>query len=204
MDINQKPVSGAFIFIDNRKTNIITDEKGFYKIKVSPKAKFITAFTLMNGVSKAEIGGRTTINFGLKGSAGSSKTEVGNTGNDETVDVGYGTIKKKDMTTSVGKIDATNKRYSSYTNIYDMLRGEIPGVQVIGKSIMIQGPSSINLSTEPLLVVDGVIVNSIDDISPQMVKSIEVLKGAAASIYGSRGSNGVILINMRGAPERKK
>jgi TonB-dependent SusC/RagA subfamily outer membrane receptor len=93
---------------------------------------------------------------------------------------------------------------NTHQNIYEMIRGEIPGVQVTGKSIMIQGPSSINLSTEPLIVVDGVPTASIDDISPQMVKSIEVLKGAAASIYGSRGANGVILINMRGAPEKKK
>lgn len=204
LDINQKPVSGAFIFIDNQKTNTVTDEKGFYKIKVSPKAKSISAFTLMNGVSETEIGGRTLINFSLNASGSSNKAVVENPADDETVNVGYGSIKKKDLTTTVGKIDATNKKYSSYTNIYEMLRGEIPGVQVNGKSILIQGPSSINLSTEPLLVVDGVAVSSIDDISPQMVKSIEVLKGASASIYGSRGANGVILIYMRGAPEKRK
>lgn len=204
VDANQKPISGAIIFIDNQKTNIMTNEKGLYKIKVSPKAKFISAFTLMNGASEAEIGGRTMINFSLKTFASSGKAVVENPSNDETVNVGYGTMKRKNMTTSVGKIDATNKKYSSYTNMYDMLRGEIPGVQVTGKSIMIQGPSSINLSTEPLLIVDGVPVSSLDDISPQMVKSVEVLKGAAASIYGSRGANGVILIYMLGAPEKKK
>jgi TonB-dependent SusC/RagA subfamily outer membrane receptor len=203
-DVNQKPVSGVFIFIDNQKTNTVTDDKGFYKIKVSPKARSISAFTLKNGVSETEIGGRIMINFSLKGSATSGKTEIGNTRDDETVNVGYGTMKKKDLTTSVGKIDGTNKKYASYQNIYDMIRGEIPGVQVTGKSIMIQGPSSINLSTEPLFVVDGVTVTSIDEISPQMVKSIEVLKGASASIYGSRGANGVILIYLLGAPERKK
>lgn len=203
-DVNQKPVSGAIILIDNLKTNIVTDKKGFYKIKVSPKAKSISAFSLKQGVSETEIGGRTMINFSLIASASQGKAEFGNPADDETINVGYGTIKKKNLTTTVGKIDATNKKYSSYTNIYDMLRGKIPGVQVNGKSIMIQGPSSINLSTEPLLVVDGITVNSIDDISPQMVKSVEVLKGAAASIYGSRGANGVILIYMLGAPEKKK
>ena len=204
LDANEKPISGAVIFIDKQKTNIETDEKGFYKIKVSPKARRISAFAIMNGAGESEIGGRTTINFSLKGSATSSKTEVGNTGNDETVNVGYGTMKKKDLTTQVEKIDGTNEKYTSYKSIYDMIRGEIPGVQVTGKSILIQGPSSINLSTEPLLVVDGMPVSSIDDISPVMVKSIEVLKGAAASVYGSRGANGVILIYMRGAQDRKK
>jgi TonB-dependent SusC/RagA subfamily outer membrane receptor len=85
-----------------------------------------------------------------------------------------------------------------------MIRGEVAGVQVNGKSIRIQGPSSFNLSTEPLFVVDGIVVTSIDEISPQMVKSIDILKGSAASIYGSRGSNGVILINLIGSPDRKK
>ena len=77
-----------------------------------------------------------------------------------------------------------------------MLRGEVPGVQVNGTSIRIQGASSLTLSTEPLFVVDGVTVNSIDHILPQMVKSIQVLKGSSAAIYGSRGANGVLLINL--------
>jgi TonB-dependent SusC/RagA subfamily outer membrane receptor len=76
-------------------------------------------------------------------------------------------------------------------------------VQVNGKSIQIQGPSSINLSSEPLFVVDGMAVTSIDDIRPQQVKSIEILKGASASIYGSRGSNGVIMITLIGAEKKK-
>jgi TonB-dependent SusC/RagA subfamily outer membrane receptor len=66
---------------------------------------------------------------------------------------------------------------------------------VSGTSIKISGSSSLNASTEPLFVVDGIIVNSIEDISPQTVKSIEVLKGPDASVYGMRGANGVIVIN---------
>jgi TonB-dependent SusC/RagA subfamily outer membrane receptor len=77
-----------------------------------------------------------------------------------------------------------------------MIRGEVPGVQVNGTSIMIRGATTINSGTEPLFVVDGVPVMTVDNIQPQMVKSIQVLKGSAASIYGSRGSNGVIIINL--------
>jgi TonB-dependent SusC/RagA subfamily outer membrane receptor len=77
-----------------------------------------------------------------------------------------------------------------------MLRGEIPGVQVTGKSIMIRSTSTVNSGTEPLFIVDGVPVNSIDNIQPQLVKSIQVLKGSSAAIYGSRGSNGVIIITL--------
>lgn len=84
-----------------------------------------------------------------------------------------------------------------------MLRGEVPGVQVYGKSIKIQGASSFIASTEPLLVVDGVAVSTIDDIQPRMVKSIEVLKGSAATIYGARGANGVILITLKSSGDFK-
>jgi TonB-dependent SusC/RagA subfamily outer membrane receptor len=199
LDSNQKPISGAIILIDNNKTDIVTDEKGYYKIRVSSKARSISVFTLMNGVSETEISGKTLINFSMKSSATKGKPEAINSANEEIVNVGYGTSKRSDMTTSVGKIDGTKSKYASYQNIFDMIRGEIPGVQVNGASITIQGPSSINLSNQPLFVVDGTIVSSISDISPRMVKSIEVLKGASASIYGSRGSNGVILINLLGS-----
>jgi TonB-dependent SusC/RagA subfamily outer membrane receptor len=67
---------------------------------------------------------------------------------------------------------------------------------VIGKTITISGTSTTNTNNQPLIVVDGTIVTTIDDILPQMVKSIDLLKGAQASIYGSRGANGVLLINL--------
>ena len=117
LDAKQKPVEGAVIFIDKVKTNSVTDQQGYYKVKVRPDAKEVLVFTLFNGASEEVINGRTSIDFIITGK-----------------------------------------------------------------------------STEPLFVVDGVIVNSIDDISPQTVKSIEVLKGPAASVYGTRGANGVILI----------
>jgi len=102
----------------------------------------------------------------------------------------------------VSKIDGTNNRYAGYTNVYDMLRGQ-PGVQVSGTSIKIQGASSFMASTEPLIVVDGSPVSNIDHIQPSQVKSIEILKGSSATIYGSRGANGVILITLISAKDFK-
>ena len=202
-DAGYTPISGAIVLIDNQKSSIMTNNKGFYKVRVRPDAKLITIFTTKNGTSQAPINGRTTINFTLPVSSVSQKAGQTNQGNDESINVGYGTMQKKDLTTTVGKIDGQNKKFNSYSNIYDMIRGEVPGVQVNGKRILIEGSSSINLSTDPLFVVDGVTVNSIDDISPQTVKSIEILKGASASIYGSRGSNGVILITLIGSDRKK-
>jgi TonB-dependent SusC/RagA subfamily outer membrane receptor len=130
----------------------------------------------------------------MKISASTGKPEIKNFTGDETVNVGYGTAKKKDQTASIGTIDATNKKYASYSNIFQLLAG-VPGVHVSGKnSITVQGSNSFQMDTNPLFVVDDIIVKSIDCISPSMVKSITVLKGAAASIYGAEASNGVILI----------
>jgi TonB-dependent SusC/RagA subfamily outer membrane receptor len=81
-----------------------------------------------------------------------------------------------------------------------MLQGSVPGVMVNGDQVLIRGISSIILSNEPLFVVDGTPVSTISDISPQMVESIEVLKGPSSAIYGSRGANGAILVDLIGAP----
>jgi TonB-dependent SusC/RagA subfamily outer membrane receptor len=84
-----------------------------------------------------------------------------------------------------------------------MIRGRFPGVEVSGTSIKIMGSSSLNVSSEPTFVVDGVFVNDIGNISPQTVKSIEVLKGPAASVYGVKGANGVIVINLLTGKEKR-
>jgi TonB-dependent SusC/RagA subfamily outer membrane receptor len=201
VDAHNNPVSGAFILLNNKPTDITTSNNGSYKIRVKPSDTLITAFNMNAGLKDELINGRTTINFQLPGVVSTGGTKP-TRNDDEEVNVGYGTVKKSEMTTSVGKIDGTNKKYASYSNIYDMIKGEIPGVNVAGKKITIQGPTSFNLSTDPLILVNGIETSNIDDISPQQVKSIEVLKGSAASIYGSRGANGVILITLIGS-ERK-
>lgn len=201
-DLNNNPVSGAVILVNNKLADQTTDKNGFYKVRVKSSDTLITVFVINGALSEEPINGRTTINFRLGGTITSSSQKQQAKEGEQEYNIGYGTIKKSEMTTAVGKIDGTNKKYASYTNIYDMIKGEVPGVSVTGKRITIQGPGSFNLSTEPLIVVNGIASSSIDDISPLQVKSIEVLKGSAASIYGSRGANGVILITLIGA-ERK-
>ena len=78
-----------------------------------------------------------------------------------------------------------------------MIQGKCPGVKVEGQRIIIRGESTIYAGKDPLFIVDGATVNSIDWINPYDVKSIDILKDAAASIYGSRGANGVIIINLK-------
>jgi TonB-dependent SusC/RagA subfamily outer membrane receptor len=201
VDGTQAYVANAIVMIDGKKTDTFTNAKGYFKIKVTPGSSTIGILTT-NGILEEPLDGRKTINFTFQGSVAAQpgvKTDPG----DETVDIGYGSVKKKSMTGSVSKIDGTNPKYASYRSIYDMLRGEVPGVQVSGTSIRIQGASSLMLSTEPLFVVDGMVVNSIADIQPYTVKSIEILKGSSAAIYGSRGANGVILIKLVGGGDNK-
>ena len=111
------------------------------------------------------------------------------------VETGYGKEVKRKITTSVGEVKVDEK--VTYRNIYEMIQGKCPGVQVMGEKILIRGISSVNSSTDPLFVVDGQPTMDISNINPNDVKSISVLKDSAASIYGNRGANGVILITLK-------
>ena len=115
---------------------------------------------------------------------------------EEEVNIGYQKIKKKDSTAATAKLNV--ERGSGYSNIYEYLQGRVAGVEVVGTSIRIRGDHSINSSNEPLIIVDGMEVGDISDLSPEEVETIDVLKNAATTaLYGSRGANGVILITTR-------
>ena len=195
VDGTDAAVASAFIMIDGVKTDYVTDRNGNYKIKVSKDNTKIGVFTPTNGMIEEVIRGRTLINFRFTGSVpypNNAKTEIDN----EVIDVGYRNARKKTLTSPVSEIKGTKLKYSSYNNIYDLIRGEVPGVYVNGRSIMIRSTTTVNGSTEPMFVVDGVPVNTIDNIQPVDVRSISILKGSSAAIYGTRGSNGVIIINL--------
>jgi TonB-dependent SusC/RagA subfamily outer membrane receptor len=195
VDSERKPVEGAFIFIDEVKTDIVTDSKGMYTIKVLPIAKSLTILSLYGDVKEMEIDGNTVINLILDKTG--NKTGGSLQKESEIVDIGYGTAKKEKMVNSVPQTQGNNSRSKSYLNIFEMIKSEVPGVQVSGSSIQLQqGSGSLTSSTEPLFVLDGTIVNQINDIVPSQVSSISLLKGPAASIYGVRGANGVIVINL--------
>ena len=193
-DMNNQPVVNAVILVDTKNSGILTDSQGMYKIKVKPRATRIAVLKLSGGQTEEEIAGRTVINFKL---SDLYTTEAKDEPGDKMVNIGYGYAAKKDLTTSVRKIDASISKNANYSNIYEMLRGVDPSVQVNGNRVVIRGVGS-NSSTDPLFVVDGVVIPNIDNINPQLVKSIEILKGADASIYGARGANGVIMITQIG------
>lgn len=179
VDGNNNPVAGAAIFIDNKKTDIVTNQNGSYRIKIKQGAEEILVLSILSGASEQKIEGRTEINFVLSGEAG-------------------GTAPAQESSKALNIKDSA---VPVYQDIYDMIRGRVAGVEVSGKSIKIRGSNSLNVSTEPLFVVDGVITEDIDGISPESVSKIEVLKGPDASVYGTRGSNGVIIITRRTGKE---
>jgi TonB-dependent SusC/RagA subfamily outer membrane receptor len=97
----------------------------------------------------------------------------------------------------VNKIDGTNKKYASYHSIGDMIQREVSGARLNGTSVIIQDSKDLFGSVYALIVVDGVYMNELPDIQPAQVKSIEVLKGSSAAMYGSRGYGGVIIIKTK-------
>lgn len=198
-DADRYPVINAAILIDNIKTYAVTDERGFYKVKVKPGASRIGVISLNHGIIEEPINGRTRINFAFSVSTIGHGTGDYFRPEEEEINVGYGKVKRKNLTSSVYKINARSRQFTSFSSIYDMLQG-VPGVLVNKGQVFIRGISSRFIYNEPLFVVDGTPVNSISDIPPQNVESIEVLKGSAGAIYGSRGANGVIQINQVGAP----
>jgi TonB-dependent SusC/RagA subfamily outer membrane receptor len=201
-DVNNQPVAGAMILVDRQETGVVTNKKGFYKVRITPETRMIGAYSDLKGSAEAQAEGGPEINIILYGNYAIEGFIPAITVEEEMVNIGYGKVQKKDLTTPTGQIDGRDSKYDSYTSIYDMIRGEVPGVQVVGTQIQIRGISSINSSNDPLLVVDGMAVSSIDNISPREVKSISVLKGSDAAIYGSRAAGGVILINLKGASDR--
>ncbi len=134
---------------------------------------------------------------------------------DEVVVIGYGTVKKEDMTGSITAIKNEELNRGAMVNTQDMLKGKVPGLHIIpgdggpgsGSSIRIRGAVSLNASNDPLIVIDGVPIardggkgmsNPLDMINPNDIESFTVLKDASsAAIYGSRASNGVILITTK-------
>jgi TonB-dependent SusC/RagA subfamily outer membrane receptor len=204
LDADKKPIKGAIVFIDKIKTDVLTNSDGKYKVKVNAAAKEILIFTLLNGTAETKINGRTTIDFVLNTGNPSEDSGEDKITDSEPVNIGYGTSDKKNLTNPGGTmVNGQNPEFASAQTIYDMIRGRFPGVEVSGTSIKIMGSSSLNVSSEPTFVVDGVFVNDIGNISPQTVKSIEVLKGPAASVYGVKGANGVIVINLLTGKEKR-
>lgn len=201
-DTNE-PLAGVNIIYEGTTIGTTSDANGGYTIAV-PDGKGRLVFTFIGYLSETvEVSGRSEINIGLS----PDLQEL-----EEVVVVGYGTQKKKDLTSAISVVEADELKKSPVASWATALQGKSAGVEVQGNqgrpgsggTIRIRGVGSIN-STSPLIVVDGVPMGS-GTVIPSDIASMQILKDAAAcAIYGSRGANGVILITtragQRGAPK---
>lgn len=195
-DENGQPLASATVLLKGTTIGTKTDENGNYHIEVPENATLLFSYV---GYETIEIktGNRTNISIQLK-----SAVIVA----EQVVVVGYGTQKKSDITGSVAQVDLNKATAIPTTNVAEMLRGQAAGVQVtLGSArpggtsnILIRGRNSIRGGNDPLVVLDGFPIENINDVNPDDIASIEVLKDASAqAIYGARASNGVILITTR-------
>ena len=111
------------------------------------------------------------------------------------VDIGYGTQDPDHVSSSVSNVKVRKEEAQTYSNMYDYLRGRVPGVQVTSDNrIIIRGIGTNSDSFDPLIIVDGVEVSDLSTVDPMFVKSVDVIKDGSSAIYGMQGANGVIII----------
>ena len=199
------PLPGATVLIKGTTTGTAADQDG--KFQITAQSGDVLVFSFI-GYKDQEItlGNRTTLNVEMEAQAFSVK---------EVVAIGYGTTKREDATGSVSTVSSDDFNRGAITSPQELVIGKIAGVQITnaggapgaGVTIRIRGGSSLSASNDPLIVIDGVPVdnegvagmrNPLNTIQPDDIATFTVLKDASATaIYGSRASNGVILITTK-------
>ena len=198
-----EPIIGAAVRVNGQSGGAVTDIDGNFSIKADKGATVTVSYV---GYEQAKVSVSNNMVITLQEDNQSLK---------EVVVIGYGVAKKSDLTGSVTALKPDSKNKGVVVNAQDLMQGKIAGVNVTGDSgepgtgtkIRIRGGSSLNASNDPLVVIDGVPMdntkvhdsaNLLSTINPQDIESFNVLKDASATaIYGSRGSNGVIIITTK-------
>ena len=204
-DTTGEPLIGASVVAQGQNAATATDIDGNYTIKVNPNASLTFSYVGMNPQTIA-VDGKNTLNVELS----ENSVMLG-----EVVAIGYGVVKKSDATGSVAMVKPDDVDAGMATSAQDLLVGASPGVVVTtnggdptgNATIRIRGGSSLNASNNPLIVIDGVPMsnqdaaggtNALTMVNPQNIESMTILKDASATaIYGSRASNGVIIITTK-------
>ena len=198
VDATGEPVIGANVVVKGTTNGTITDFDGNYTIE-GVSASDVLVFSYIGYLSQEiTIGNQAAINVTL--SEDSQALE-------EVVVVGYGVMRKSDVTGSIGVAKGDDLTKNQNFSALDNLRGKVSGVNIFSNSsqpgaysnrVVIRGMATINASSNPLYVVDGVVMENFDLVNPNDIESMEVLKDAsAAAIYGARGANGVIMVTTK-------
>jgi TonB-linked SusC/RagA family outer membrane protein len=192
---------GVNVYEKGTTNGIITDIDGNYSLTVSSEEAVLVFSFIGMDLLEMPVAGQSRLNVTMQ----SSVFDM-----DEVVVVGYGVQKKSDVISSVVSVSADRANKVPTTDIGEMLRGKATGVYVTlgdaspgsSSNILIRGSRSLTAGNAPIVIADGVPVGGINDINPNDIESIEILKDAAAqAIYGARASNGVILITTKRAKD---
>ncbi|MFN7280331.1 MAG: TonB-dependent receptor plug domain-containing protein, partial [bacterium] len=191
-------LAGASISIKGGTGGTVTDNDGKFSLNIPATGKVvITINSIGFAAQEITVGDKTDIS--VKMVSESTKME-------DVVVVGYGSVRKKDLTGAVGSLAPRDIVRTNPSNVTQALQGQVTGVVVTktsnkpgqGFQIDIRGQNTITGATEPLVVIDGVIGARLRDINPQDIQSIDILKDASSTaIYGARGANGVIIITSK-------
>lgn len=202
LDEQGQPMIGVTVRLRDGKAGATTDLDGKFSIEVPQNSVLVFSYIGYQEYTLT-VGDRNDYVINM---------ESENAALDEVVVIGYQTIKRKDLTGSVASVRGEDVATMPVANVAQALQGKLPGVNVTTQdgrpdatvSIRVRGGGSISQSNDPLILVDGITVKSLDDIPSDQVESIDVLKDASSTaIYGARGANGVILVTTKGAKEGK-
>lgn len=203
-DKNGEPVPGASVFIKGTTKGVVTNLDGAFSIEVSDETDILVFSFVGMKTQEIQVGNQTSIDVVL---------EEDIIGLEELVVIGYGSVKRSDLTGSVGSVEGDVISQSTITDVTRTLQGRVAGVDIeqnVGKpggtyDITIRGLSSINNTNTPLFVIDGIpTTEGLTDLNPTDIEDIDILKDASATaIYGSRGANGVIIVSTKKGQQGK-
>lgn len=200
LDSSGIPLPGVTVVIKGTTKGTITDVDGKYTLNDVPLSSTLIFSFVGLKTQEVLVSGQQEINVTL---------EEETIGLDEVVAIGYGTMKKSDLTGSVASVSGKNILATPVPNVAQAMQGKLSGVTVVSQdgrpgadvAIRVRGGGSISQSNQPLILIDGV-PGSLNDIPSDQVESVDVLKDASSTaIYGARGANGVILVTTKGAKE---
>ncbi|GAA4817948.1 TonB-dependent receptor [Litoribaculum gwangyangense] len=203
-DQTGQPLPGANILEKGTSNGSQTDFDGKFSLEVSSENAILVVSYLGFLTQEIPVNGQNAMSINLVEDAADL---------DEIIVIGYGTAKKSDLTGAVTRLDATKYENQSATNIVELLNGTVAGFNSTqgataagGGSLEIRGANSLTASTEPLIVLDGVIYRgSLLDINPNDVASVDVLKDASSvAVYGAQGANGVVIITTKKGTDKIK
>lgn len=196
-DPSGEPVIGASVIVEGTKTGTSTDIDGNFAVSADAKGKLRISY-IGYETQDVAVNGRTDIKVVLKENSAVL---------DEVVVIGYGTMDKKELTSAISHVSEKDFLSVSSLDPSMMIQGKVPGVSITNTgagdpnnqaSIQIRGVSSREAGLGPLIVIDGVPGGNLTNINPNDIASFDILKdGAASAIYGTRGSNGVILVTTK-------